>query len=36
MVKGDNAERFVIFKIPFELPENGNVEAVEFIVIIKS
>lgn len=30
MVKGDNAERFVVFKIPFELPENGNVEAVEF------
>ena len=30
MVKGDNKERFVIFKIPFELPADGNVEAVEF------
>ncbi|MES2645893.1 MAG: cytochrome c [Bacteroidota bacterium] len=29
-IKGDNAERFVIFKIPFDLPEGGNVEAAEF------
>lgn len=30
-VKGDNSERFVVFKIPFELPGPGNVEAVEFV-----
>jgi hypothetical protein len=29
-VKGDNQERFVVFKIPFELPDSMNVEAVEF------
>lgn len=30
-VKGDNADRFVVYKIPFELPDSMNVEAVEFI-----
>lgn len=29
-VKGDNKERFVIFKIPFEFAERQNIEAVEF------
>lgn len=27
---GDNGERFVIFKIPFELKDSSNVEAIEF------
>jgi copper type II ascorbate-dependent monooxygenase-like protein len=27
---GDNTERFVIFKIPFELKDSANVEAIEF------
>jgi len=27
---GDNYERFVVYKIPFELPDSANVEAVEF------
>lgn len=27
---GDNAERFVIFKIPFDLKDSANVEAIEF------
>jgi hypothetical protein len=30
MVKGDNLERFVVFKIPFELQQTENVEAIEF------
>lgn len=30
LVKGDNSERFVIFKIPFELKSEGNIEAIEF------
>lgn len=30
-VKGDNIERFIIFKIPFELKDSANVEAIEFI-----
>lgn len=30
LVKGDNAERFVVFKIPFESIDFQNVEAVEF------
>ena len=30
LVKGDNRERFVIFKIPFELKESENLEAIEF------
>ncbi len=29
-VLGDNTERFIVFKIPFELPQEYNVEAVEF------
>lgn len=29
VVKGDNKERFVVFKIPFELAKTYNVEAVE-------
>ncbi len=29
-VRGDNIERFIVFKIPFELPQEYNVEAVEF------
>jgi len=28
-VKGDNLERYVIFKIPFELKDSFNVEAIE-------
>ncbi|MCF0049379.1 cytochrome c [Dyadobacter sp. LJ53] len=30
VVKGDAAERFVMFKIPFELGQEANVEAIEF------
>ncbi|SKC15042.1 c-type cytochrome [Dyadobacter psychrophilus] len=30
IVKGDAAERFVMFKIPFELAQEANVEAIEF------
>ncbi|MEO8416116.1 MAG: cytochrome c [Ginsengibacter sp.] len=29
-VQSDNKERFIVFKIPFELPQEYNVEAVEF------
>jgi hypothetical protein len=29
-VTGNNIERFVIFKIPFELKDSANIEAVEF------
>jgi hypothetical protein len=29
-VKGNNTEIFTIFKIPFELPDSLNVEAIEF------
>ncbi|MEO5683824.1 MAG: cytochrome c [Chitinophagaceae bacterium] len=29
-VTGDNLERFIIFKIPFELKDSANVEAIEF------
>jgi hypothetical protein len=29
-VTGDNIERFVIFKIPYELKDSANIEAVEF------
>ncbi len=29
-VTGDNLERFVVYKIPFELKDSANVEAVEF------
>lgn len=31
IVKGDNVERFIIFKIPFELKDSASVEAIEFI-----
>ena len=31
VIKGDNAERFIVFKIPFELGTARNVEAIEFI-----
>ena len=27
---GDNTERYIIFKIPFELKDSANVEAIEF------
>jgi len=30
LVKGDGGERFIVFKIPFELPDTANVEAIEF------
>ncbi len=30
VVVGDNVERFVIFKIPFELADSSSVEAIEF------
>ena len=30
LVPGDNAERFIVFKLPYELPEGENIEAVEF------
>lgn len=30
-IKGDNEERFLVFKIPFDLAEAQNVEAVEFV-----
>ena len=30
IVKGDGVERFIVFKIPYELPDSANVEAVEF------
>lgn len=29
-VKGDNLERFIVFKIPFELPDSASVEAIQF------
>jgi hypothetical protein len=29
-VPGDDAERFIEFKLPYELPEGRNIEAVEF------
>jgi hypothetical protein len=29
-VKGDRTERFMVFKIPFELESTSNVEAIEF------
>ncbi|WP_423148566.1 cytochrome c [Rubrolithibacter danxiaensis] len=31
LVKGDNQERFVVFKIPFELAGEVPIEAIEFI-----
>lgn len=30
-VKGDNTERFVIFRVPFSMADSMNVEAVEFV-----
>jgi len=30
LVKGDNSERFIVFKIPFEQAQMQNVEAIEF------
>ncbi|WP_133271913.1 cytochrome c [Hymenobacter radiodurans] len=30
-IRGDGAENFVMFKIPFEIPANQNVQAVEFV-----
>lgn len=30
LVKGDNQERFVVFCLPYELPEERNVAAIEF------
>jgi len=30
LVKGDNQERFLVFRIPYELPEEKNIEAIEF------
>lgn len=30
IIKGDNVERFILYKIPFELPDSANVEAIEF------
>lgn len=30
VLPGDNVERFIVYKIPFELPDSANVEAVEF------
>ena len=29
-LSGDNTEKFIVYKIPFELPDSMNVEAVEF------
>lgn len=29
-LKGDNIERFIVYKIPFELPDSVSVEAIEF------
>ena len=31
LVKGDGLERFIVFKIPFELKDSANVEAIEFL-----
>lgn len=30
IVPGDNLERFIVYKIPFEIPDSANVEAIEF------
>lgn len=29
-IKGDNMERFIVYKVPFEIADSMNVEAVEF------
>lgn len=31
ILKGDNMERFVVYRIPFDLPDSMNVEAIRFI-----
>ncbi|MEX6688265.1 cytochrome c [Danxiaibacter flavus] len=31
LVKGDGGERFIIFKVPFELADSANIEAIEFV-----
>ncbi|MRG43574.1 cytochrome c [Chitinophaga sp. SYP-B3965] len=31
LVKGNNKERFIEFKVPFELPAEKSIEAVEFV-----
>jgi len=30
LVKGNNEEQFIVFKIPFELKDKANIEAIEF------
>lgn len=30
LVPGDDAERFIVFKLPYELKESRNIEAIEF------
>src|SRR6185369_8655520 len=30
VVKGDNSERFILFKVPFELADPHTIEAIEF------
>lgn len=30
-LEGDNKDRFIVYKLPFELPDSMNVEAIEFI-----
>jgi hypothetical protein len=30
VLKGDNVERFIVYKMPFELPDSVAVEAIEF------
>lgn len=30
-IKGDNKERFIVFKIPFQFANTQNVEAIEFV-----
>lgn len=31
LIKGDRSERFIVFKIPFDLAKAQNVEAIEFV-----
>jgi hypothetical protein len=35
VVKGDNVERFIVFKVPFELVQEQNIEAIEFTSVNK-